>query len=444
MISPLSKKIIIVALAVVQSTFILYFHRRGVYADQWDLVPILDQFLNGGEWLELTLKLHGGHYHTAAYLIMLPLAAITNWSLAAETGVIVSLNLITFWFLYRSFLTKLTSDRRTTSLLVLLSFSALYFSTAHGGNALWSWQIAVYLTIFGFVVMIYNFAADKLRVINFIAALAGGIVGSYAFSCGFAIWPVGFFLLVLRNGLTGRQRFVYSLIWAVVGLAVLVGFAAQMSEGAPVNLSFSFAELALFLLFYLGTPVAYFSRDLSLFIALIALVLFIYLGVKLMFFNAKPSRTKILTIIALGLFAGICGGLISIGRLQFGLDQARSFRYIIFSQFFWFSLLLLIWENTQITQSLRTHNKGVRLRSSLLSILIVFILFNGQKIGRSVVKDARAYDDLYFQLLTPNPAAFDKVSAYAGYPELAILQQQTAMLRRHGLSVFSGNGRDNK
>jgi hypothetical protein len=67
-----------------------------VYADQWDLIPILDAYFSKGDWLSQIFSHHGDHFHTSAYLIMLPLAKFSNWDLFWELVALLLINAISF------------------------------------------------------------------------------------------------------------------------------------------------------------------------------------------------------------------------------------------------------------------------------------------------------------------------------------------------------------
>jgi len=240
---------ILAALLIGQTVYILLFYREGIYADQWDLVPMLQAYLSGENWLSKVLALHGGHYHTSAYLIMLPLAEMTNWSLLAETFVILILNFLTFCLLYHSALSAISKSKQHNSTIIFTCFAALYFSIAHGGNALWSWQIAVYLCIFGFAITLSCLSRPQLSPLKFILATIGALVSSFSFSCGFAILPAGF-LMILMNHETQNKR-IYVIAWIILSCLILSNFVYQMSLGHSAGIKVNLLQMPEFLLYYL-------------------------------------------------------------------------------------------------------------------------------------------------------------------------------------------------
>lgn len=418
-------------IAAAQSIYFLLFYRKGVYIDQWDLVPILDAYFSRGDWFSLSLTQHGGHFHTAAYLIMLPLAKLSHWNLFYETVVIVCINLLSFWLLYLVFLNNITYK---TKLCVLVSiiFTLLYFSFGHGGNALWSWQLCVYLCVFGWCVILYAFSLENFGTTAFSAALVGGLIATFSYSCGFAVWPIGTMLILLRNSLTIRVRLIFTCLWLLVGSTVTLYYLQNMhNTGMNEGFQFDLNSNVLFLIYYLGTPIAYFSRDFSIVVALIGLVVFTYLSVKLSFRVTSKNRNWLLLVLALAAFSILSGILISVGRIEFGVDQARSFRYLIFSQFFWFSLLLLVWLNNKTNRS--TPPKST---TWLLYLMLIMVIFTSQKTGRSNIQVAQQDNLFYQQVAESAPTQKSALLTQLSYPPSPMLMQYLNVLESYKLNYY--------
>lgn len=423
---------VVAALLIGQSIYILLFYREGIYADQWDLVPMLHAYLSGENWLSKVLALHGGHYHTSAYLIMLPLAKMTNWSLLAETFVILILNFLTFCLLYHSALSAISKSKQYCSTIIFICFTALYFSIAHGGNALWSWQIAVYLCIFGFAITLFCLSRPQLSPLILVFASTGALLSSFSFSCGFAILPAGLFM-ILMNHETQNKR-IYAIVWVILSCLILGNFIYHISLDGSSGIKLNLLQIPEFLLYYLGTPIAYFSRDLSLLIAAIGLFVFSYSGWCVFTQLNKSNRALFKVGLAMAIFSLSCGILIALGRLPFGIDQARSFRYIIFAQFFWFAVLLLIWQHLQLKAQ---HNGSVKKSTKyLLGLFLVLVVFNAQKIGKSAAEVAQSYDQVFALLKSPSSSNIQAVINYAAYPDKTTLNEHLLVLKNNKLSIL--------
>ena len=158
----------------------------------------------------------------------------------------------------------------------------MYFSVAHGGNLLWTWQLAVYLVVFGLGLTVYGLTSFRSYNIGFILAVLGATIASFSFSSGFSIWPIGIFLILTQNQLGLIKRLSLCSIWGVIGLSILVLFLHDTGGAFSQGLDFSPWRSLVFLLYFLGTPLAYFSRELSLIVASIGLISFAYLVYKVM------------------------------------------------------------------------------------------------------------------------------------------------------------------
>ena len=379
---------IVVALAALQAIYAFLNYRSVVYADQWDLVPILDAFLNRGDWLTAVFTHHGDHFHTSAYLIMLPLAYLSDWNLSWELATILVVNLLSYLMLYKSVFSVVVERKGSYWLIVSLLISSIYFSTAHGGNLLWTWQLAVYLVTFGLSLTIFGFSSVKNFNLGFVVAIFGAVIASFSFSCGFAIWPAGVFLITTKHDTSWLTRVIFLAIWCAVGFIIVAFFLNSVDGTFSQELDLSASKSVIFLLYFLGTPLAYFSRELSLVVSALGLCSFIYLALRLAFESKQSDRTLLYAVIAMGSFAVVSGLLISLGRLELGFSQARSFRYIIFSQFFWIALFMLIW----IRRAVFTKQTVVsRCITSCLVFCMALVIFNAQKIGRTASATAQEH-----------------------------------------------------
>ena len=419
--------------ACLQTVTALLFYRRYVYADQWDLVPLLRSYINREQgWFAQLFEHHGDHFHSSAYLIMVPLARFTDWNLLAELLIILAISAASF-VLYYSSLTR--QNNNFTADLVrfpVLLMAALYFSLAHLGNMLWTWQLAVYLVIFGFSLSVFFLTFKHILWVHFVLALAGAVIATLSFSTGFAVWPVGVLLILANHNESLIKRALMSVLWCLIGLAFVLWFLQEMQGGFSQELELSFMRTTLFMLYYLGTSVSYFSRDLSLVIAGLGLFSWVYLLIST--YQQAPLKYKkaLIVAIALGLFSIICGLLISLGRSDLGFSQARSFRYIIFSQFFWFSLFFILW----IYYEMKGAKKYPRLLSSILLIFFILILFNSQKIGRASIEKAVMDNKQMSQFREFDDQQTKQAINNLVYPPTSIARDYIQWLKQEDLNIY--------
>ena len=433
---------VVTLLAAVQSMLVLLFYRRGVFVDQWDLVPLIHQYLQHQPWLQDALALHGGHFHTSAYLLMVPLAALTNWNLLYETLLLLGFTLLSFVFLYKSLLAPFfiaNTHIRYSNLvhnLIVIVVAFLFFSSAHLGNMLWSWQLAVTLVVMSLVLSVVLTSSNNLNWVKFGICLALAIIASFAFLTGFAIWPIVALQLLLHSELAARRKSAYLIVWLSIGLACVYYYFVQRTQSTLNSGTLSISQIWLFLNFYLGTCLAYFSRDVSLLLSKLGLISYLFLVYQA--YQVKQHSNLFLAFVAFGLFALISGVLIAVGRLEFGIDQARSFRYIAFSQFFWISWfgLLLLHINTKAELNIKQW-------TVFLGICLLIIVFNAQKIARNSIDNAQAYNVVYAQLqLMSSQDKTNRLLDELEYPDPFALEQRIQMLEQYQLNFFNSKKSD--
>ena len=80
-----------------------------------------------------------------AYILKLPLAALSKWSLLLEALVNLLVSLLG-WYLFQSLVKHLLGDSGRLDILFPTVLASLYCSLANTSNLLWTWQMAVHLT----------------------------------------------------------------------------------------------------------------------------------------------------------------------------------------------------------------------------------------------------------------------------------------------------------
>lgn len=428
-----SLHLLIFFLLSIQTLYACLNYREGVFADQWDLVPILMAYFNEGDWIKQVFSHHGDHFHSAAYLIMLPIAKASNWNLAYELCVILGLNLFSFLVLYKAVLSPLINTSKGHWFAVALMISAMYFSLSHGGNLLWTWQIAVYLVVFGICLTVYGLNSVKNYYLGFTLALLAASTASFSFSSGFAIWPIGVLLILSQHKFSISKRLTLSTIWGLIGSSILLLFLKDTGGSFSQELDFSILRSFTFLLYFLGTPLAYFSRELSLLIAFTSLVSSFFLIYKLSFKLSGTQKKLFYTAISLALFAIITGLLTSLGRVELGFSQARSFRYIVFSQFFWFAFFMLIC----LYQSIQ--EKPLNYRSPLwiyLCFCALLLTFNSQKIGRAASKSAQTQHQFWQTFNAATKEEKNRLLLDLNYPDNKTIIEYSSFLQKHSLNYY--------
>ncbi len=434
--------IIFIVLGILQSSFSITFHISGAFADQWDFIPILEKYYTNDDWLSHIFGRHGDHFHTSAYLIMVFFASLSNWNIVWEIYAIVFFNISSFLILYRITIQHLFNQSNTLTFLSSIIIGLVFFSLVHSINLIWGWQLVVHITIFGVLLTTWAFSRQKITPILFLVAVFGGLFSSFAFSCGFGVWPMGLVLIILHLNISRQHKIIYSICWSIVAIITLSYFFSVTGGHFSQDLVFNPLKIFIFMMYTFGMSVSFFSLDFSLIVSIIAFTVLLYVSI-INFTKITDTQQKQLFNISIGLliFAFAAIFLISLGRAEFGYAQTRSTRYIIFSQFFWIGTILQIW-------IYMAHKEVISIKLEKYTKNIFFFL-----IVATMVSSFRGGDDAYDlhseyneQVLRPfleaspeqqNQVLFDSSLKYfPHYPPHPTLKKHLTFLKKHNLNIY--------
>jgi hypothetical protein len=394
---------------------LLFVARFGVdvpWLDQWDLVPFLDG--TSHDWWAQ----HNEHRLLFPRLIMVGLARLTRWDVRWEMWLIVVLAALLFFVLARFF----DGSSSYTVPWVIPLLSLIVFSLNQWENWTWGWQIQIEGNALCVAVGIWLLSRKPSDPGHLLAAFAMGVLATFSFLNGLLFWPIGYLILVISK--SGRR---WRIAWATLSVLVIAsffrGYHANLAHHPSTSLVLRQPlQACAYVLVYLGAPLSISTRSGLYWAACcgaVGVVLFLGLIRRLICRGASPRRASG----ALGLAAYALGSaaMTSVGRLGFGITQARTPRYIAFSLLLWVAILSLL--------SLAAVSRWA-LRGILLFIAASAVAsdLHGGLVGAERSREqqwARA------ALVQGNVAAFG-----SSYPPLEVLRARADTLRRLRLSVF--------
>lgn len=324
--------LVIAALAVVGiSSLILRYGVNVPIGDQWEMVPIFEDYRQGRLNFHDLWQQHNEHRILFPRLIMLVMAPITQWNSRAEmlTGVVFVL--VSFLLLVH----LIHSVRRGTGRDWLLipgatAVGAALFSPVQWENWLWGWELQWFLNVLAMVAAIWSLwilGPSKPGGAVAIAALAA-LVGTYSLAPGSLIWVVSIPIF-----LVSPQLRRYLILWVGAGALVMASYFYQYQRPVhhpPFAAFFEDARTsATFVLTYIGRPIPS-TADF----AWIAGAAEIALVLGCLVFAALFRRRLVANLIPFIAIAGyvIATALITgVARAGFGLHQADSSRYTTIS-----------------------------------------------------------------------------------------------------------------
>jgi hypothetical protein len=401
---------------------LMYVNRFGVnvpFWDEWSLVPALQAYQDGGNWLHVIWQPSQPHRLFFPKLIFLFLAQLTAWNVVAEMMVsqlLSWLTLVTLWYLYQK------TSRGTLWGFVPIAW--LVFSLGQWENMLWGWQVAIYLQLFSFLVAIYYLTARRLFL-----AVVFGLISSYSFYNGLLIWPIGLFLLV---GLKVSRAKL--LLWlAGGGLTVSLYFANFDFGYSPSPESAGLLFLLVFFLANVGAPLGGVELTLSAVVGVyIVLICLAVVGYRWQARSLYPLSESDFIIASLLLFSLGSSLLMTVGRSGFGhLDWAIGSRYITITSTGIVAVYLLLYN------AVKRSSRSIIAPSALLAFLHLMSIglaahtINGARIG-SFNYESRMRMKYALQNYDNQPDA-----ALENLAPLIYIERHLPYLAAHKLSSFS-------
>jgi hypothetical protein len=300
--------------------------------DQWEFVPLLSAFLERKPWIQLLIDFHNEHRIILPRVIFLVLAVITQWNVATE--MYVNLFFVGILLVVLSKLLKETGGH----LFLMVPVSWLLFSLQQWENLLWGWQIAISMMLTASVVSIFCLSRVRRNRYYTISAFISGVFASFSFMGGLCIWPVGLLQLLIM-----RARKSTCLTWFIGGALTIVFYFMGYRKPVDTPDVFIFlknpVDFMKYIFAYLGSALSGDSFRQSLVYGALVVLLFIF-AIVIQRLRMKQWK-NVVPWVMIGLFSLLCGGMMGIGRLGYGIDQALSSRYISFSSLFLISTMIL-------------------------------------------------------------------------------------------------------
>jgi len=319
--------------------------RRGVdlpFYDQWDLVPRLQELASGHwSWTALWLQ-HNEHRILVPQALMLLLARATAWSVCWELAV----NLAVAGALFAALLAWLrVASPKPLPLWVPPLLSLLVFNPNQWENWTWGWQLAIFLVALAAVGCVAWLSFSGERPWLLAPAVACAAIGTFCFANGLLLWPLGLGLVAAQR----KTRWRRMAIWVLAALCCLELFFFRYGWLPRLEQSSHWRQLKLLsgdVAIYLRAPFFGFHGELSLYAGIVAVgAALFYVGRRLVATLGTPATERTaqlerelpwIVLLAFGAAGAVLTGL---GRMDLGLHQALSSRYVTLSNLFWIGLL---------------------------------------------------------------------------------------------------------
>lgn len=411
--------------------YIALFHHAMPLWDHLDLVPFVGHALDGAlTWGEL-MAAHGGHWHVGGYVFLVPTVLVTGWSTLAEClwgfawVMLAAILLLHF--------VRMRADYSWHYGALVLFF---LFSLDQAANWIWGWQISLFMTVAGVVIVITSLCGHTLGWRQWGYALFGCIIAIYNFSTGLALLPIAAILIVLYPVAWPKKRLLL-VAWIMASAAIISHYAVAVlghtrSPLEGVELWHGIGQGVLFVLYYIASPITRFADDLAIPFALLGCGGVLWCLWKV--WQEKLPLTLMLPWLAMIAFAVGAALLTAPGRIAFGADQAFVSRYITFGNFFWLGLILLWWEVQRLLPPLTRKRQKIAI--GCVIVICAMKLGNAIQVSHKNAKTAIEFSAIAETLAAEHPMASDALYEKIYY-DARYARERIDTLQAHGLSLFN-------
>ena len=417
-----------------------YIDAYGVNLPFWDewsaTFPVAVKTQQGNLTFADIFRQHSSHRFVFTKTLTALLTVVNGWNLKIMMYIsflMAGLNFVIVSDLFRQRFPKATP-------FVLIPFSALIFSYRQYGIWLWGLgtQVLFARTFFLSALWVLKRLQPGWKPLLVAALLA--FCGTFSFGYGMLIW--GILIIILWTG--GYRQKRHYLFWV---LATIVSIGLYFTDFHRLE-STSFELKALpdlihYVMIYLSGGFfqslyqgEFFQPARVTYLGLILLALSaIYL------WHRTKTWTAIDSWLTLVLFAVLVAGLTSLGRIQFGVNQALSSRYVAVSVLFWVAVVALalttIWHVIHQPER-QKWEVGMSISIAIILIGVTAIFFRGNREAgqfHGYVTDQHEACSISYAR-TRNLFCFSSIEATI-HPDQELFQSDMGKLFENRLALFA-------
>ncbi len=214
-------------LVVLYLGFVNHFAINEPQGDDGSVVPLVHSALHG----HLTLSaLWAQHLESRIFfpnLLFVVSGFLDHYnirSLILLSAVIYIVSYFLLLRLYREY------DGRPLAAVPCAVLGIIWFSLADVKNALWAFQVAWFMVVLCFLILLYLLTISSFnRPTILVLALIAAVVASFSAAQGFVLWPIGLFLLLWRTP-WNRRTYLEAGIWLLGCIASVALFLHGYSQ----------------------------------------------------------------------------------------------------------------------------------------------------------------------------------------------------------------------
>lgn len=325
------------------------------FADQWDMVPLIEKALNGHFVLRDYWAQHNEHRLLFPRLLMLAMALLSDWNVYWELAANFILALLAWGLTCGMAWNSGREIHKGSDEPVYLLFTLIFFSLTQWGNWFLGWQLQEFMNVLAVIAAFAFLSRRRHYEVALILAIASGVVATFSFASGILVWPIGAVLLVLQRRDRKKKFRQHLSVWgvasAVVIVAYLAGYRTPPHHAPLLSAIQQPGQCVLYVLAYLGQPVGRLEdlfaiageligrppegsdQVFSVLMGGLVLILWVTSFAQLQLSGVKLR--VLLPWLGMAMYAAGAAALTALGRVDEGLEQAMSSRYATMANLIW-------------------------------------------------------------------------------------------------------------
>ena len=427
--------------ALLSIYFIQNFYVNTVYWDEWEIVPSLSIIFGGEDIFSLNIhSTHNEHLPIFPRLLVLFLASISSYNIFLEVFVgwlFVTMTVLVFWFL----LGKTYPEVKWMIIPISwLSYSFIQYQNFLFGWASIHWHFTIFLVVTAFYFL--NDGKGSIKSLGLFVILSS--IATFSHLIGALTWLIG--LSYLRS--MKRKYFaiiVISFIFIAFSYFLLSDNQKNYSTiSTNINVPF---EIITFIFLYLANAfriplgsgeqfLTYLTIGITFF-SIFVIMMFLYHYTKI----GKKLKSNIRPWYNLCLFSFFAAIITSIGRVDFGIQEALALRYVGVSNLFLDGIMVM----TVVIISYQIKNEDRKKRKKILKGVLFFLLVllalyiaDGYIVGWILATQYHDTLSIGLECLEDYENAPERCLEIL-YPNASIVKDRAKILEEFCLGPFSDN-----
>jgi len=412
--------------------YVKFYSLHIVFMDDWEFVNYIEKYYLGTLSIGDLASQQNEHrilFPRIVYLVdVVGFHFDTHYMCYLSLTFLIAVMLIVFKCFY-----NLNQNIKIWMLLLeFIPVSIILFTFKQWESILYGSSVCTYMTIFGMIAAFYLLSRLKGLDLTFFGATAFGVFSSWSFFAGLLIWPLGLAYIFISEI---KNKVKIGICWSIIGLLnILIYFDGWTRPGyhpSPFYILSHPTNAVAYMLINIGS---YFSTMNNIYDAMFFGFLLLLMLFFISYIIVKNGLVNKYSMWIMFILMSLCTTVILvIGRSGFGVAQALSSRYVIFSLFLLIGIYLIM---IDILNNKKINNiKFVKILHVVFIITIIYASIINLNYGLMIGHEWENLNSNGADVLSQYQSMTDKQLEIL-YPSATVLKERIPILEKHKLNVF--------